>query len=53
MTGIYEKKLAEEGITLPDAPAPAANYVPYVLVEKCFMFLVKSRKIRVAWFLEN
>ena len=33
MMGIYEKKLAEEGITLPDAPAPAANYVPYVLVE--------------------
>ena len=32
MTGIYEKKLAEAGITLPDAPAPAANYVPYVLV---------------------
>ena len=32
MTGIYEKKLAEEGITLPDAPAPAANYVPYVRV---------------------
>ena len=32
MMGIYEKKLAEEGITLPDAPAPAANYVPYVLV---------------------
>jgi enamine deaminase RidA (YjgF/YER057c/UK114 family) len=31
MMGIYEKKLAEEGITLPDAPAPAANYVPYVL----------------------
>ena len=32
MTGIYEKKLAEKGIALPDAPAPAANYVPYVLV---------------------
>ena len=32
MTGIYEKKLAEEGIMLPDAPAPAANYVPYVRV---------------------
>ena len=30
--GIYEKKLAEEGITLPDAPAPMTNYVPYVLV---------------------
>ena len=32
MPGIYEQKLAEQGITLPDAPAPAANYVPYVLV---------------------
>ena len=25
-----ESKLAELGVTLPDAPAPAANYVPYV-----------------------
>lgn len=25
-----EKKLAELGIALPSAPAPAANYVPYV-----------------------
>ena len=33
MLGIYEQKLAEQGVTLPDAPAPAANYVPYVLVE--------------------
>lgn len=26
----FESKLAEMGVTLPDAPAPAANYVPYV-----------------------
>jgi enamine deaminase RidA (YjgF/YER057c/UK114 family) len=32
MTGNFENKLSAEGITLPDAPAPAANYVPYVQV---------------------
>lgn len=26
-----ESKLAALGVTLPDAPAPAANYVPYVI----------------------
>lgn len=30
--GRFEQKLAEMGVTLPDAPVPAANYVPYVLV---------------------
>ena len=33
MKGNFENKLSDEGITLPDAPAPAANYVPYVQVE--------------------
>lgn len=28
--GKIEKRLSELGITLPPAPAPAANYVPYV-----------------------
>ena len=30
MTGRIDARLAELGITLPAAPAPAANYVPYV-----------------------
>ncbi|MBY6201869.1 RidA family protein [Maritalea mobilis] len=32
MSGDIEARLAELGVTLPDAPAPAANYVPYVVV---------------------
>jgi len=31
MAGVIEAKLAEMGITLPEAPAPAANYVPFVI----------------------
>jgi len=30
MTSILETRLASIGVTLPDAPAPAANYVPFV-----------------------
>jgi len=29
MTGMIDKRLAEMGITLPEAPALAANYVPF------------------------
>lgn len=32
MVGNVEKRLSEMGITLPEAPAPAANYVPYTIV---------------------
>jgi enamine deaminase RidA (YjgF/YER057c/UK114 family) len=31
MPGQIEKTLADLGVTLPAAPAPAANYVPYVV----------------------
>lgn len=30
MTGTIDARLAELGLNLPDAPAPAANYVPFV-----------------------
>ncbi len=30
MTNAIEARLTELGLSLPDAPAPAANYVPYV-----------------------
>ncbi len=30
MAGTIEKKLSERGITLPAAPSPSANYVPFV-----------------------
>lgn len=30
MTSAIETRLASLGVTLPDAPAPAANYVPFV-----------------------
>ena len=32
MTGTIAARLVELGISLPDAPAPAANYVPYVKI---------------------
>lgn len=33
MTGIYEARLNKMGLNVPNAPAPAANYVPFVVVD--------------------
>lgn len=32
MSATIEARLAELGVTIPDAPAPAANYVPFVQI---------------------
>lgn len=29
--GVVDKRLAEQGLVLPEAPAPAANYVPFTV----------------------
>ncbi len=34
MTSAIEQRLAARGLELPDAPAPAANYVPYTISGK-------------------
>jgi len=34
VTSAIEQRLADRGLELPDAPAPAANYVPYTLSGK-------------------
>ena len=33
LMGKYEKKLKSLGVILPNAPAPAANYVPFVKID--------------------
>jgi enamine deaminase RidA (YjgF/YER057c/UK114 family) len=37
MAGQIDKRLAELGIDLPDAPAPAANYLPWVITGNLVM----------------
>jgi enamine deaminase RidA (YjgF/YER057c/UK114 family) len=37
MAGIIDARLAELGIELPEAAAPAANYIPYVVTGKLIM----------------
>jgi enamine deaminase RidA (YjgF/YER057c/UK114 family) len=37
MAGKIESRLAELGVTLPEASAPAANYIPFVVTGKLIM----------------
>ena len=37
MTSAIERRLAARGLELPDAPAPAANYVPYTISGKLLL----------------
>ena len=37
MTSRIEQRLARQGLELPDAPAPAANYVPYAISGKLLL----------------
>ena len=37
MTSAIEQRLAARGLELPDAPAPAANYVPYTISGKLLL----------------
>ena len=49
MSANYEAKLADMGITLPAAPAPAAKYVPFVVIGDmggAIMYLVKPSRSR-------
>ena len=48
MTAKFETRLAELGVTLADAPAPAANYVPFVQVGDLVFVPVKSAKMPMA-----
>ena len=42
MTSSAVDNLSRLGITIPDAPAPAANYVPYIIVGNMVCLLYTS-----------
>ncbi len=53
MTNKIETTLAQLGITLPDAPGPAANYVPFVHVGDWYTFLAKLARTQKVLSLAN
>jgi enamine deaminase RidA (YjgF/YER057c/UK114 family) len=45
VTSAIERRLAAQGVDLPDAPAPAANYVPYTISGK-LLFVAGQMPLR-------
>ena len=49
MTSAIEQRLAARGLELPEAPAPAANYIPYTISGKLVFVAVSCHFATARW----